>query len=167
MTDDELAKRIKTPGPVIRLRLQRKNNKWSIIKRISLPEKTVPRSFELPEPGRSGMLTGFWFEALDNTGATVYRQLLRKPIGAVEVFNRDGSITRVQGKGDTYTIDVFVPDWPEIEKVHLFHIRERDLTAAETKERPQEMRPVAEFSLREEKPARQTKKRGGSDHGDR
>lgn len=169
MSENEFTTRARKPGPVIRLRLERKDDTWSIIKRIPLEEKTVPRSYELPQTGPNGIIAGFWFEAADKAGKTVYRQLLRKPVGGVEVFSRDGSISRIKTEKKTYTIDVLVPDWPEIERVRLFHVRQKDIRETERKAAgpARLMPPVAEFDLREEKSQKTAKKRGGKGDGNR
>jgi hypothetical protein len=144
-----LTERLKRPGPVLRLRVERSKGKWKVVKRLRLAEKTLPPSDELPNPGKSGFWWGFWFEAVDAAGKVLYRQVMDVPRGGVEVFAEDGAIHRIPLEIDEYTTDLLIPDLPEIKSVKLFLEEPERLSAAARAQKGPAPEPIAVFPARE------------------
>jgi hypothetical protein len=147
-----LQEKQKKPGPVLRLRVERSKGKWRVIKYICLAEKTLPASAELPDPGQSRRLSGFWFEAVDDKGQVLYRQILHVPRRGVEVFAGDGSIHWIPVEIDDYTNDILIPDLPEIKSVRLFLEEPERLPETARAKKGLAPVPVAVFSARESVP---------------
>ena len=149
------------PGPVLRIRVERKEGKWRVVKRIKVPEMTIPNSYDFPKLEKTGRLTGFWFEAIDDQSSFLYRQILREPPRGVELFEDDGTISRVSVEPpDEYIIDLLLPDLPEMEEIQLFledpeQIPERDLY-----KKAGGPQPIAVFSVRENDSPKQSQKEG-------
>jgi hypothetical protein len=158
--------RLRGPGPVLRIRVERRAGRWKVVKRIHLPEKVVPASEDLPASDKAGRWSGFWFEAVDAKGNVLYRQVLRPPPRGVEVFEEDGSIRRVPRKTDEYSLDLLIPDLKEIESVRLFLEEPEELAEKERAVRGRPLEPVALFPARESRSTKPTKK-GGKRHGNR
>lgn len=144
-----ISKKRKEPGPVVRVRIERKEGKWRIVKRIRVPEMTIPTSDDLPRPDRAGRLAGFWFEAVDAKGNFLYRQVLREPPRGVELFEDDGTISRVRVETDEYNVDLLLPDLPEIETVHLFLEEPERFPEGELAKKTAVPQPIAVFPARE------------------
>lgn len=155
-----ISKKRQEPGPVLRVRIERKEGKWNIVKRIRLPEKTIPSSDDLLRPDRTGRFTGFWFEAVDAKGNLLYRQMLRKPQRGVELFEDDGTISRVSVETDEYSVDLLLPDLPEVEDVHLFLEEPDRMPERELAKRTEAPQPIAVFPARENDSSEQDQKEG-------
>lgn len=146
------------PGPVLRFTVERRDGKWSVIDRFRAPEMTIPSSSKLPSPGKTGRLTGAWFEAVDAKGNLIYRRMLREPQDGVELFHEDGSISRATIESVHYTTDILIPDLPEIQTIHLYIEKEVPL---EAKVAPAPI-PVAKFPAREKKSPKRSRKKTGN-----
>ncbi len=146
-----LIERLKKPVPVIRLRVERSKGEWRVVKHIRLAEKTIPPSEELPHPGKSGLWSGFWFEAVDAKGRVLYRQILQVPRRGVEAFE-DGSIHRIPLEIDEFVTDLLIPDFPEIDSVRLFLEEPERLSEKERVKKGPVPEPVAIFLTREKVP---------------
>jgi hypothetical protein len=115
---------------------------------------TIPSTQDLPSPGRAGRLTGAWVEAVDGQGSVLYRRMLREPPAGVEVFHRDGSISRISVENDQYSMDLLIPDLPEIEAIHLYVEEPTPRPQAKDQWAP---RPVAVIAARDDKPRQRSK----------
>jgi hypothetical protein len=144
------AKMRQQPGPVLRIRIGHRKNEWRVLKRIRIPEKVVPASNDPPRLGRSGRVAGFWFEAVDAQGKCLYRRVLREPPRGVELFEDDGTISRISAEPDEYSVDLLLPDLPEIENLRLFLEEPRLAPERELIEEPTLLRPVAVLPARED-----------------
>ena len=155
-----MLKKQQEPGPVLRVRIERKEGKWRVIKRIRVPEMTIPTSDDLPRPDRSGRLAGFWFEAVDAKGHSLYRQILREPPRGVELFEDDGTISRVSVETDEYSVELLLPDLPEIGDVHLFLEEPDRIPERELLKKARVLQPIAVFSARESDSPEQAQEEG-------
>ena len=136
------------PGPVIRIRMERKDGKWRVVKRVWIPEMVAPPSEDLPGLERSVRPAGFWFDAVDPDGSVIYRHTLREPQRGVELFEDDGSISRVDADTDDYSLDIVIPDLPEIRDVQLFLEEPERVSADERAAIAKAPQPVAVFPAR-------------------
>lgn len=143
---------------MLRVRIKRKEGKWNIVKRIRLQEKTIPFSDDLPRPDRTGRFLGFWFEAVDAKGNLLYRQMLREPQRGVELFEDDGTISRVRVETDEYSVDLLLPDLPKVEDVHLFLEETDRMPERKLVKRTEAPQPIAIFSARDNDSSEQDKK---------
>lgn len=146
--------RVKFPCPVRRLNVAWRGGRWAIEKETRVESMTLPRSDDLPESAREGGVSGFWYEAVDERGRTIYRQLRTDPFGAgVEVFDEGGKISRRHEPTHDVTLKVLVPDVPEVAALHIYS--STNPSEPESVRRGRPARRVAEISLRGE--------RGGDD----
>jgi hypothetical protein len=143
------------PGPVLRITVERRDGVWREIDRYRAPEMTIPSSSELPPTPESTRLTGAWVEAVDAKGEVLYRRLLKEPPRGVEIFHEDGSMSRVTADSDEYSMDLLIPDLPEIQAINLFI----ELDEPPGKEVPRKAEPVAVFPARRDEPPRQSAER--------
>jgi hypothetical protein len=81
---------------------------------------TLPKSDELSEAAKKRGVMGFWYEAVDGQGRTLYRQMMEEPFVGMEVFDRDGKIRRVKTAHHEFGMEILVPDVPELEEVHIY-----------------------------------------------
>jgi hypothetical protein len=135
-----------SPGPVLRVRVRRSGDRWTIEKQQRIESMTLPRSAELPETqGRP--MSGFWYEASTADGRTLYRRVLRNPTEqAVEVPAEDGRLQRVDMRRPEVVFDVLIPDVPEGVELRFF---ESDPKAGDTRATIERARqPVARLLLR-------------------
>lgn len=134
------------PGPVMRVRVQYRDGRWQVIKRVRVPEMTVPASQPPPQGQRP---TGFWFEAVDAQGRVLYRHRLRTPIRGVEIFEEDGTIRRVDAEIEGYTQDLLVPLLPRLEKVRLYYAPPTAFapSEAEAQKPPERGKPTEVFEV--------------------
>jgi hypothetical protein len=153
------------PGPVIRVRVQYADGQWRAVQRVRVSEMTIPASQELPKVRSHRRLEGFWFEAADAQGEVLYRHMLRSPVPGVEVFEEGGGISRASASIEGYTVDLLVPDLPQVKDVRLFYegpeaprVREK---AAEGE--PGARQPVGVFAVREDEDRRPRRKGGEGD----
>lgn len=155
-----MSKKRPEPGPVLRVRIERKEGKWRIARRIRVPEMTIPASDDLLSLDNAGRSAGFWFEAVDAKGNLLYRQVLREPPRGVELFEDDGTISRVSVETDEYSVDLLLPDLPEIEDVHLFLEEADRIPERELAKKTGALQPIAVFSARENDSSEQVQKEG-------
>jgi hypothetical protein len=113
-----VAERPAGPGPVLRLRLRYVDGQWTVRQRVRVASKRLPASEELPPRVR---ISGFWYEAVGRNGETVYRRRLPYPPDlSVEVRSDSGGLYRAPSHPDDVTVEVLIPDLPEIVEVRLF-----------------------------------------------
>jgi hypothetical protein len=153
------------PGPVIRVRVQYMDGQWRAVKRVRVSEMTIPASQELPKIRAHRQLAGFWFEAADAQGRVIYRHGLRSPVPGVEIFEEGGRISRASAEIEGYTVELLVPDLPQVKDVRLFFEgpeapRERGKAA---EREPGVPRPVGVFAVREDGGRRPHHKGGEGD----
>jgi len=134
---------------VLRVRVKREKGEWTVVKKIRVPEMTIPASDKLPRPGPSGRLSGLWFEAMDTKGEVVYRRILHAPQQAVEIFEDDGSMTRVKAGTDEYSVDLLIPHLPGISEVRLFHERPEREEVMKKAVVADRLQPIAVFDVRD------------------
>lgn len=135
-------------GPVLRLRIRRRDDTWMIEKRIPVAAMTLPPSSTLPE-GQGRPVSGFWYEAADPDGRVVYRRVMDDPTeDSVEVPSESGELQRVAVDRPEVVFDILVPDIPEVFEVRIF---------AQSKRRPeaksaqmQMTEPAARLSIRDQ-----------------
>lgn len=109
--------RIQFPRRVRRLRLRYSNNNWETIANIILDRKTLRHSAELP----FGTLSGFWYELRDRSGKLLYRGKSANPFEpSLELFELDGSISRVPLQRKEVYVELLIPDLPEGERLFIF-----------------------------------------------
>jgi len=115
----------------------------------------LPQSDDLPENAKEGGVSGFWYEAVDEQGRTIYRQLRMDPFSAgVEVFDEGGKISRKHAPPPhDVTLKVRVPDVPELAALHIYSSTQPSEPESVRPGRPAQR--IAEISLRGE--------RGGDD----
>lgn len=104
------------PAPVRRVALTWDGDRWSVSEEIDVASMTLPASDPLPDGEKT---RGFWFEAVDAGGRTLYRQAIDDPLAGMEMFDGEGGVTRVPHKGHGVTIEVLLPDLPGLLDVHL------------------------------------------------
>lgn len=116
---------IRFPCPVRRLSVQWNENQWVVVGDHPVPSMTLPASAALPKT--ESAVVGFWFEAMDGAGQVFYRQILNDPIhDGMEQFEEDGSVTRIRhgaAHDHAVTIEILVPDIPELDEVHVISSR--------------------------------------------
>ncbi len=145
---------VKFPCPVRRLNVAWRDGKWTIEKETRIKSMTLPQSDELPENAKEGGVSGFWYEAVDDEGRTIYRQLMMDPFSSgMEVFEEDGTIRRKHETHHEVTLKVFVPDLPQVAALHIYSSSNPSEHERMRPDRPAER--IAEISLRGE--------RGGDD----
>lgn len=111
---------IKFPCPVRRLSVAWREGTWKIENEIRIESMTLPKSDELPEQAMARGVTGFWYEAVDGQGRTIYRQLMEEPFLGMEVFDRDGKIRRTKPGQHDISLEILVPDVPELEELQIY-----------------------------------------------
>jgi hypothetical protein len=149
MTDDD---DIKYPTRVLRLRILWKNGEFNVVKEVGIPQKTLPKSANLPAAAERGAVTGFWVEGTDAKGRALYRRILEDPLqNTVEIFERNGSIRRVAANRTEFYFDVLLPDIPQIVELRIFSTELAGKGA-----RGATIRPVAILKIRERQATRRT-----------
>lgn len=134
------------PQPVVRLRLRRRGERWTVEKQIRIDEMTIPSSYELPAAGGRAR-TGAWCEATDEAGELIYRKLLgHVPGGSVEVPAEGGGLHRAGEYLEDEVVDVVVPDVPSLHTVNVFVADPDGADVAATVERSRT--PVASLRVR-------------------
>jgi hypothetical protein len=107
------------PGPVLRVRIRKAGDDWSIDKVTRIPSMTLPQSTDLPDT-RGRQREGFWYEAADVTEQTVYRRAIPHPAGAsVEVPSEDGLSRHLVSRPEV-VFDLLIPDLPSIVQLRIF-----------------------------------------------
>jgi hypothetical protein len=134
------------PQPVVRLRLRRRGDRWSVEKQTRIDEMTIPPSYELPD-SRGRALTGAWCEVTDEAGAVIYRKLFpHPPGGSVEVPAEGGGLQRAGEYRDEDEFDVVVPDVDTLHMINVYVADPRSGDVAATLARSRT--PVASLRLR-------------------
>jgi hypothetical protein len=146
-------------GAVRRVRVRRRGEQWTIEGETRVEEMTLPPSNELP-PGRGRPLAGFWYEARDGRGRTLFRRVTRNPAEqAVEVPAADGGLQRVEMARPEVVFDVLIPDLAAAAELCFFESDPRAGDAMATLARS--LTPVARLPLRP-RPAPRPRPRPGA-----
>jgi hypothetical protein len=112
---------IKFPCPVRRMNVTWRDGNWTVEKEARIESMTLPKSDDLPEEAKKRGVAGFWYEAVDAEGRTIYRQQMMDPfMSGVEVFDEDGTIRRKHETPHEITLKIFVPDVPELAELHIY-----------------------------------------------
>lgn len=111
---------IKFPCPVRRISVAWRDGEWSVESEVRVESMTLPKSAELPRDTEQRGVTGVWYEAVDANGRALYRQLMEDPFLGMEVFDRDGKIKRVMMEHPQTSMEILVPDVPEVEEVQIY-----------------------------------------------
>jgi hypothetical protein len=77
---------------------------------------TLPSPDEIPAGERT---VGVWVEAVDREGRVRYRQIMADPLAGMEMFEEDGTMTRLPHPAHAVSIEVLVPDLPAITELHI------------------------------------------------
>jgi hypothetical protein len=139
-------------GPVLRVRITWKDGQWTLVKVVSVPEMTIPRTETVPEE-RQARRIGMWFHAVDAKTKVIYRGTLPTPQPGIEIFDRSGRIRRVPTECGGHLMDILIPDLPEIVDVQLFWTPGPHCPEDIRRKMPKSG-PVATFRVRDPKPAR-------------
>lgn len=110
------------PGRVLRLTVEFRESTWSVVSKQVVDDMTVTASQPAPEPGRTGRITGLWFEVLDRKGRLLYRSAQAEPVPGVEVHHRDGTIRRAQTELKGWSTDLLVPILQKGTRLRLHHV---------------------------------------------
>ena len=146
---------IKFPCPVRRISVVWREGEWAVENEVRVESMTLPKSAELPEDRKQRGVTGVWYEVVDADGRAVYRQVLEDPFLGMELFDQDGKIKRVRTEHHRTSMEILVPDVPEVEELHIYSSTIPSTPGRELRERSNAER-IATIRLRGEK---------GSDHG--
>ena len=134
------------PQPVVRIRLRRRGERWTVVKQLRIDAMTIPLSYQLPAT-RGRAHTGAWVEVADEAGEVIYRKLLpHPPGGSVEVPADEGGLHRAGEYREEDEFDVVVPDVPSLHTVNVYVADPRSGDVAATVER--DRTPVASLRLR-------------------
>jgi hypothetical protein len=133
------------PNAVLRIRVRRRGQRWSIEKVTHVEAMTLPPSRRLPASG-GRPLSGAWCELADGAGEVLYRTALpHPPGGGVEVPAEEGGLHRVDAEREEDVFDVLVPDDGRARDllVYVADPRANDTTATVARSQT----PVARMSL--------------------
>jgi hypothetical protein len=134
------------PGPVLRIRVRRRYDEWSIEKQTRVEAMTLAPSRRLPATGGRALL-GAWYELVDRSGDVLYRGVLpHPPDGGMEVLAEGGGLQKVDAGSTENVFDVLVPDHAEGHDVLLYVTDPRAFETAATVVRSRT--PVARLALR-------------------
>lgn len=133
------------PRAVLRIRVRRRGERWSIEKLTRIEEMTLPPSRELPAT-RGRPISGAWCELTDDAGEVLFRTMLpHPPDGGVEVPAEEGGLHRVDAERHEEVFDVLVPDSTRARTLLVFVADPRAGDATITVARSQS--PVAQLKL--------------------
>jgi len=133
------------PQPVVRLRLRRQGDQWSVEKQIRVAEMTIPASHRFTGAGGRAH-GGAWCELADASGDVLYRRMLpHAPGDGVEVPAEGGGLQRVDVHREVEEYDVVVPDVAERHSLNIYVVDAAG-DASSTLERSRT--PVASLRLR-------------------
>ena len=108
------------PGPVRRLQIRWQQGEYRIVGDVRVDEMTIPAHDELPADRVAAELSGSWFEVRDGAEGVLYRQRFANPIsGGDELFERSGSIRRVDVEHTDTVFELLVPDVPDAQELVL------------------------------------------------
>ncbi|SCX95331.1 hypothetical protein SAMN05216420_101435 [Nitrosospira sp. Nl5] len=168
-----VSRKITFPCPVRRISVVWREGAWIIENDIRVRSMTLPKSDELPEAARGRGVTGFWYEAVDRQGRTIYRQVMEDPFLGMEVFggnggnggNRgnggnsdNGRIRRIKTLHRQVSLEILVPDVPDLDALHIYSSNKPSPHEVEAQEMPRERKAerIAVIHLHGEK---------GGEHG--
>jgi hypothetical protein len=156
-----VSRKIKFPCPVRRISVVWRNGAWITENDIRIRSMTLPKSDELTEAAQKRGVTGFWYEAVDRQGRPIYRQVMENPFLGMEVFGGNGGnggngrIRRVEAAHREVSLDILVPDVPDLEAIHIYSSTRPSLHEMEAAEEGKAER-ISVIQLRGEK---------GGEHG--
>jgi len=85
---------------------------------------TIPQSQHLPDLEDDRQYIGFWFEATDQKGTTLYKRLIRNPISErIELYNEDGSFENIIHPVEDITFEILIPHDDKIRNIKLYRSR--------------------------------------------
>jgi hypothetical protein len=109
------------PGPALRVRLKWSGGKWGLAGTVKVARMGLTRSDQLPKTDANTRVVGFWIEAVDDKGAVIYRRIMQDPVSmGHEHFLPKGEVVRNPAPRKSITIEVIVPDVPELDAIHVF-----------------------------------------------
>lgn len=145
-------------NPVLRVRVRRSGNSWTVVSRTRVPSMTLPASSQLPE-GRGRAVAGFWYEAADADGNVIYRRVMEDPTqDSAEVPSESGELQRITVDRPEVVFNVLVPDLPEVSEIRLFAPMKGETVGQTARWRARE--PLARLPAREDSPPQQQSRRG-------
>jgi len=62
---------------------------------------------------------GFWIEGTDGKGGVYQREVMPDPLLGMEEFDEGGQIRRIDHPPHQVTIEILLPDLPEVSELHL------------------------------------------------
>ena len=104
------------PCAVRRFILRWDKNEWKIVNQVRVSSMTLPAPDPLPAGEQS---RGFWIEAADGKGAVYHREVMPDPLLGMEQFEEKGQINRINHPAHQVSLEVLVPDLPEVSELHL------------------------------------------------
>lgn len=110
------------PRRVLRLTVELREGTWSVVSKTVVDQMTVTASQPAPAPGRTGRITGLWFEVLDREGHLLYRSAQAEPVPGVEIHHRDGTLRRARTELTGWSTDLFVPILQKGTRLRLHHV---------------------------------------------
>ncbi len=112
----ERAPHIKFPLQVRRIRLLYSDGKWSTVANFVIDRKTLPQGHAVPKDGTRG----FWYELRDRRGKLLYARKVSNPFEpSLELFEPDGTISRVEMVRKTIYVELLVPDLPAASELRI------------------------------------------------
>lgn len=115
MATSEIAP-IQWPAPVLRVGLLFEGERWRIVRATRVPSMTLPAASVLPAGDRT---VGFWVEVVDKENQVRYRRIMSDPLAGMEIFEDDGSVTRMHHKGHAVASEILVPELTDATELHL------------------------------------------------
>jgi hypothetical protein len=133
------------PQAVVRLRLRRRGDRWSVEKQIRIAEMTIPPSYRFAGTGGRAR-GGAWYELTDAAGEVLYRRMFpHAPGEGVEVPSGGGGLQRAGGHREVEEYDVIVPDVADMHRLNVYVVDPAgDASTAMERSRT----PVASLQLR-------------------
>ena len=117
---------LRFPMPLRRITVRRGDAAWKVEEESPL-EGTLPAPLEFPDSQLP--IVGSWWEAVDKDGNVLYRDRLEDVHDPfMEVFDEDGSISRVEHPPDAFAgheplMELLVPDLPDLTDIRFVRAR--------------------------------------------
>lgn len=118
-----VSRKIKYPCPVRRISILWREGSWIVENDVRIRSMTLPKSDELTEAAKKRGVTGFWYEAVDRQNRLIYRQVMENPFLGMEVFSGSGGsgrIRRIEAAHREVSLEILVPDVPDLEALHIY-----------------------------------------------
>ncbi len=120
-------------GPVRRVRAVASGGQWRVKQAVRVERMTLPPAWT---PNAGELAGASYLEAIDRNGEVLYRRRLRDFADtSVEMFGRDGSITRTDTDRPA-CVELLVPDTEQVARLRLVS-RGRDVPYAAEDDREQ------------------------------